>query len=318
MKQLIAITGGTGFIGQAICRQLLTQDCSLRVLVRDRRKLPLDLQAAELVQGDLADRDSLQQLVEGVDAVIHCAGNVRGATQSAFDRVNVDGSRNLLHAVKATGTTTTRLLSISSLAAREPQLSYYAASKRRAEQLLMNEGDGITWTILRPPAVYGPGDRELLPLFRLMARGIAVTAGSPLARFSMIYVEDLVSATLAWLQGSAGKEKIYTLDDGQVNGYDWHDISRIVGEICDRKVRVVQASPWLFDLPAWINSRFASLSGRAPMLTPQKLRELRHHDWVCNSADFQRDVDWHPQFLLADGLKATPGWPGHHPEQATP
>ncbi len=314
MKQLIAITGGTGFIGHAIGRQLLAQGYSLRMLVRNPRKLSPDtLQAASLIQGDLADQDSLNRLVQGADAVIHCAGNVRGATRAQFDDTNVAGTRNLLRAIKSTGAGA-RLLSFSSLAAREPQLSYYAASKLQAEQVLIDEGGGVDWTVLRPPAVYGPGDRELLPLFRLMARGVALTAGSPTARFSMIYVADLSSAAIAWLGSTAATEKIYSLDDGQINGYDWHDISRIAGELCGRKVRVIRPSSWLLDSAAWVNGRLATMTGRSPMLTPEKLRELRHHDWVCNSTDFQRDVVWQPQFRLADGLRATPDWPGHRPE----
>jgi len=317
LKQVIAVTGASGFIGQSICRQLTSQDYSLRALIRSPRQLSLPaLQNAQIIQGNLADQDSLNRLVDGADAVIHCAGAVRGATQAQFDHVNVEGTENLLRAIK-TGRTTPRLLSLSSLAAREPRLSYYSTSKYRAEQVLRNEGDGIAWTILRPPAVYGPGDRELLPLFRLMAHGIAVTAGSPAARFSMLYVEDLSNAVVAWLRSDPVVEKTYSLDDGQLQGYNWHDIGRIVGEVCDRKVRVIRAASWLLDIPAWLNRRISPVIGGSPMLTPEKLRELRHPDWVCDSADFQFDVDWQPQFQLAEGLRATPNWPGYRPVGST-
>jgi len=315
LKQVIAITGGTGFIGHAICRQLLAQGYTLRLLVRDAGKLRADtVPAAQIVHGDLDNQDSLNRLLQGADAVIHCAGRVRGASQAQFDATNVEGTRNLLYAVKAAGHRT-RLLLFSSLAAREPQLSYYAASKRQAEKVLAEQGAGIRWNILRPPAVYGPGDRELLPLFRLMARGVALTAGSPKARFSMLYVEDLGAAAVAWLESNPAAGKTYALDDGQANGYDWLDISRVVGALCGRKVHVVQASPWLLDLAAWINVRRASVTGGSPMLSPQKLRELRHRDWVCNNADFRRDVDWQPQFRLAQGLREMPDWGGYRPAE---
>jgi len=317
LKQVIAITGATGFIGGSICRQLLSQDHSLRVLIRSPgRKSPGSLQGATVIEGDLADEASLIRLVQGADAVIHCAGNVRGVTQAQFDLVNVDGTRNLLRAIKI-AKSAPRFLLFSSLAAREPQLSCYAASKRRGEQVLQEDGDGIDWTVLRPPAVYGPDDRELLPLFRLMARGIALTAGSPAARFSIMYVEDVSSAAVAWLRSESVAGKIYVLDDGQINGYDWHDFAAIVGQLCGRKVRVIEAPSWLLDLPAWFNGRVAALTGRLPMLTTEKLRELRHHDWVCDSTDFQQDVNWHPRFPLADGLRATPHWPGYRPCQPT-
>ena len=310
-KKVIAVTGATGFIGQAICEQLIANNYSMRLLVRNPRKASSRIYSdAEIIRGDLADPDGLQRLVRGADAVIHCAGSVRGATQAQFDRVNVEGTRNLLHAIKACATSQ-RLLFISSLAAREPQLSFYAASKHRAEQALKTEGGGIAWTVLRPPAVYGPGDRELLPVFRLMARGLALTPGLPDARFSMLYVDDLGSAVMAWLDSDCVTEEVFTIEDGRAKGYDWHDVGEIVGQLCKRKVRVVRAPSWLLDVPAWVNGRIGTFFGTAPMLTPEKLRELRHPDWVCDSAAFQRVINWRPTVKLAEGLRATPDWPGH-------
>lgn len=313
LKKVIAVTGATGFIGQAICEQLIAGNYSIRVLVRNPRKASSHtFSDAEIIHGDLACPNGLQRLVSGADAVIHCAGSVRGATQAQFDRVNVEGTRNLLRAIKA-GTTSQRLLFISSLAAREPQLSFYAASKHCAEQALKTEGGGIAWTVLRPPAVYGPGDRELLPVFRLMARGLALTPGLPDARFSMLYVDDLGSAVVAWLDGDCVTGEIFTIEDGRAKGYDWHDVGEIVGQLCKRKVRVVRAPSWLLDVPAWVNGRIGTFFGTTPMLTPEKLRELRHPDWLCDSAAFQRVINWRPKVKLAEGLRATPDWPGHQP-----
>ncbi len=318
LNKVIAITGATGFIGKAICSQLLAHKYPVRALIRSPRKATsLIYSDAEIIRGDLADPDSLHRLVSGADAVIHCAGSVRGATQAQFDRVNVGGTGNLLHAIN-TSATKPRLLSISSLAAREPQLSFYAASKHRAEQLLKSEGDEISWTILRPPAVYGPGDRDLLPLFRLMAHGVALTPGSPTARFSMLYVDDLSSAVIAWLDSDLVAKGTFAIDDGHAKGYDWHDVGKVVGDLCNRKVRVVRAASWLLDAPAWANSRIGTLFGTAPMLTPEKLRELRHHDWVCDSTSIQRSINWRPKVKLAEGLRSTLNWPDHRQRDISP
>lgn len=314
-KQIIAITGATGFIGRSIFRQLTARDCIVRVLLRGPNNASLRASRhAEIIPGDLANQESLRRLVSGADAVLHCAGSVRGATQAQFDRVNVDGTRNLLNAVKA-ARTGARLLFVSSLAAREPQLSFYAGSKHRAEQLLEDEGKDIAWAILRPPAVYGPGDRELLPLFRLMAHGIAFTPGSPTARFSMLYVDDLSSAVIAWLQSGTPVEGVFPVHDGCVGGYDWHELGNIVGKLCDRKIRIVRTASWLLDVPAWANGRIGAAFGTAPILTPEKLRELRHEDWVCDNAEFQHAVDWRPKVQLHEGLRATPNWPGYRADR---
>lgn len=316
MKQTIAVTGATGFIGRSICRRLLAEGHSLKLLIRGPRHARLDsFASAEIVQGDLDNTDSLAQLVSGADAVVHCAGRVRGATQVQFDRVNVDGTRNIIDAIRR-GDSRSRLLLISSLAAREPQLSYYAMSKFRAEQLLVQSDGNIAWTILRPPAVYGPGDREMLPIFRLMARGMAFVPGSPEARFSLLYVDDLSSAVSAWLASKAAAGGTFGIDDGREAGYDWHEFSGVVGSICKRRVRLVRAHPWLLDVPAWVNSRIGAVFGTSPMLTPQKLRELRHPDWVSDNTDFERVTHWQPKMSLADGLLATPNWPGYKNDKA--
>jgi nucleoside-diphosphate-sugar epimerase len=314
---MIAVTGASGFIGQAICARLGAAKYSVRALIRNPSQASLPaLSGVEAIPGGLSDEASLLRLVDGADAVVHCAGRVRGATKACFDPVNVEGTRNLLRAIYATASRP-RLLALSSLAAREPQLSHYATSKRDAERVIEQQGQDIAWTILRPPAVYGPGDRELLPVFKLMARGIALTAGSTHARFSMLFIDDLSAAVEAWLKNNSQVPGIFALDDGCQGGYDWHEVSDVVGRLCERRVRLVQAPAWLLDVPAWINSRFGVLLGTSPMLTPEKLRELRHSDWVCDGREFQRACNWLPEIRLQEGLQSTPGWPGYRGPGAT-
>jgi nucleoside-diphosphate-sugar epimerase len=305
----IAITGATGFIGRRICNCLLDAGHRVRALVRNpNRARDLLPDAVELVEGSLADAARLSELVSGVDAVVHCAGAVRGATREQFDRVNVAGIRTLLQALEAQPEPP-RLLSLSSLAAREPGLSHYAASKRAGEQVLLEEAERVQWMALRPPAVYGPGDTELLPLFRAMARGFAPVPGAADARFSMVFVDDLAAAVQAWLEASAVRNGIYTLEDGKAGGYDWRSVADTVTAICGRRVRLMPVPAWLLNTVARINSQAAQLFGYAPMLTPEKLCELRHPDWVCDSEALQAEIGWQPRYQLEAGLRATPGWP---------
>jgi nucleoside-diphosphate-sugar epimerase len=308
VTQTIAITGATGFIGRRICSRLLEARCRVRALVRSPRRASERLpDTVELIEGSLADPDRLTELVDGADGVVHCAGAVRGATREQFDRVNVDGVRALLRALQAQPQPP-RLLSLSSLAAREPGLSHYAASKRRGEQVLAEEAGKVAWVALRPPAVYGPGDTELLPLFRAMARGLAPVPGSPVARFSMLYVDDLAGAVLAWVNARDLRGGVYSLEDGRKGGYDWPDVAEIVSGICGRRVRLLPVPAWLLNALAATNSLAARVLGYAPMLTPEKLRELRHPDWVCDSEALQAELGWRPCFPLEAGLRATPGW----------
>ena len=280
---------------------LLDQALGLRVDARRR----LDVGAAGDVRiHDVAERVQRHRAAEGEG---RCAGAVRGADQQAFDRVNVDGLRNLLAAL-GTVDTPARLLCLSSLAAREPQLSFYAASKRRGEQLLEQQAGGLEWLALRPPAVYGPGDRELLPLFKLMARGLAPLPGRADARFSMIFVDDIVAAILSWLQHERVASGVYSLHDGRRGGYDWTDVCASVARLCRRRVRSIQIPAGVLDVSARVNSCLARWFGYAPMLTPQKLRELRHSDWVCDNDAIYKALDWQPAVQLEEGLRRTPGW----------
>lgn len=236
----------------------------------------------------------------GCDAVIHAAGVVRGSRQADFDRVNVAGTRALIAAVKSLDPPP-RLLLVSSLAAREADLSWYARSKRQGEQLLEREAD-LDWLIIRPPAVYGPGDREMLPVFQAMARGIATVPGSPEARISLIHVDDLVTAIAACMDNENTRYQTLTACDGKDQGYNWHELAAIVGDSSGRQVRVWPVPGWLLDTIAGLNLRLARLTGRAPMLTPAKLRELRHPDWVVDNEAITALTGWRPRIGLAEGL----------------
>ena len=236
------------------------------------------------------------------DAIVHGAGVVRGSSQATFDRVNVTGTAAVLNAIEAQ-TRRPRLLLLSSLAAREPNLSWYARSKRGGEELIQQSTD-LDWVIVRPPAVYGPGDKEMLPVFQAMARGIATVPGSAEARMSLIHVTDLVEAILACLQHGDTRQQTLSLCDGKQNGYNWHELAAIAGDTWARRVRIWCVPSWLLDTVAGLNLRLARLSGGAPMLTPAKLRELRHSDWVVDNNAITATTGWAPSVSLREGLEA--------------
>jgi nucleoside-diphosphate-sugar epimerase len=302
----VAVTGGTGFIGARVLRGLTAAGWRVRALYRPRRgrRVPTQPQI-EWVAGSLADPAALARLVAGAHAVIHLAGAVRGARRADFDRVNATGTENLVAA--AASADCRRFLLLSSLAAREPTLSDYAASKRAGEAALAAQTGGVRWTILRPPAVYGPGDRELRPLFRGMARGLAALPGAARGRFSLLYVDDLAAAILRWLASDPAGGQTFALDDGHPGGYDWDTVLALAARALrgGRRIARVPIPLPLLRGAAWLNLAAASILGRAPMLTPGKVRELIHPDWVCDGAAFTRATGWRPAFGLAAGLAAT-------------
>jgi nucleoside-diphosphate-sugar epimerase len=299
----VAITGATGFIGRVLCTRLRADGYPVSALVRNPA-LAADLAArgVTLIPGDLDDGDALRTLLDDCDVVIHLAGAVRGNSQQSFDHTNVRGTQNLLEALTS-HKEIPGLLLISSLAAREPGLSWYARSKYQAEQCLHDAPPDLDWAIIRPPAVYGPGDKEMLPVFLWMARGIAPVPGDPAARVSLIHVEDLASAIVACLELPRLQHRTFTLDDGTPGGYDWDEMAAIAGDVWQRKVRLVRLPGPLLDVLARANLALSRALTYSPMLTPAKLRELRHPNWVVDNEGITAATGWQPRVRLSQGLE---------------
>jgi nucleoside-diphosphate-sugar epimerase len=196
---------------------------------------------------------------------------------------------------------------ISSLAAREPNLSAYAASKRMGEIALSQLAGAFAWTALRPPAVYGPGDRALLPLFRLMQHGIAPLLGRTDARFSLLYVEDLAEAVIKWLVSESRERQVFELDDGHPRGYSWCEVAETFERLRGKPAFRFHVSELPMNVAAKFNQIAASVIGYAPIFTPGKVREIRHPDWVCDSSMFCQAAKWTPTVCLEEGLRATLG-----------
>ena len=307
MPRTLALTGATGFIGTALRRQLVSAGWEVRALHRRRVPQPQsgsDDTRIRWVCGSLSDPDSLRRLLKGASAVVHCAGAVRGASAEQFNQVNVAGVARLVQAARELHPTP-RFLLISSLAAREPALSFYAASKRGGEDTLRTLAGPMATTIFRPPAVYGPGDREMAPLLRCMQHGVAPVLGSSAARFSMLYVEDLTEAirqTLARPDWAPGPFEIH---DGHPGGYSWEEVMTTVSRILRRPVRALRIPVALLRAAAAGNLLLAQLCGTLPMLTPGKVRELTHPDWVCHDAPLREATGWTPRIRLEAGMRLT-------------
>ena len=299
----VAITGATGFIGSVLLRHLIAQGFNVRALYRPASTPRPDLTGSIQWQaGDLDDIESLRALVAGVDAIVHCAGAVRGTSLEQFEKTNTAGVTQLLEA--AVEQKVPRFLLMSSLAAREPSLSAYASSKRSGEEALGEYQDRISCDILRPPAVYGPGDREMLPLLQLIKRGIVPIIGGKDSRFSLIYVDDLVAAVSSLLRSEpAPKSRCFELHDGHPDGYTWPQVATIAAQLNSKKPRSLTIPRLLLQIIAMTNTGLARLIGYRPMLTPGKVREIFHPDWVCDNAAISEATDWRPRVLFSEGMK---------------
>jgi nucleoside-diphosphate-sugar epimerase len=307
MKAPVAVTGGSGFIGREVIARLIQRGWPVRALVRHPRS-DLDRAGVVAIRGSLENAPALQQLVAGAAAVVHCAGAVRAPTAAAFRLVNAIGSARLI-AAAAAAAARPRFLLLSSLAAREPALSAYAESKRLGEdKVRRGAGQGIEFCILRPPPVYGPGDRATLPVFRQLRKGLLFVPAVAEARFSLIYIDDLAEMIVRLLEAPGWDGATFELDDGREGGYRWQDLAEIAGRQLGRRVRTIAVPlPILWPAAALGQAAGAAL-GWSPRLSLGKLRELSHVDWVCRAAAPQSLAGWSARTTFESGFARTLAW----------
>lgn len=297
MAGTVAVTGATGFVGRALIERLARGDLKLRALSRGR-----DVAGADAIMGDLDDPASLAALVEGADQVVHLAGIVKSPRPADFARVNAEGTARLARAM-APGTG--RLLLVSSLAARHPEVSAYAASKAAAEAAAIDMLGTDRVTILRPPAVYGPGDRATLLIFRQLAAGLLVAPGPRGARFSLIHVTDLAELIARQLEGTITLSAVMEPDDGRPGGYGWGDLAAVVWRATGRRVRLVRMPVRLLDLPARAADALARRFALDLPLSRDKLGELGHGQWVAGGPPLPEAM---PRITFEEGFPATLDW----------
>ncbi len=298
MSLTVALTGASGFIGARLLPALLAEGHRVRCLVRR----PLDLPGAETVTGDLANASALARLVEGADVVLHLAGAIKARDRAGFFRANVEGTRALAAASTAVG----RFVLLSSLAAREPQLSDYAASKRAGEEALAAAFPGA-WVVLRPAAVYGPGDRETLDFFKALSRGLAPRLGPASARLGLIHVDDVVSALLRALR-PGGEWAAWELDDGVAAGHSWAEMIAAGEAAVGRSARLLPVPRAVLTAAAITAQGMGLLTGRPQILSLGKVREIHHPDWSRSWSWWGTVEGWAPRVDLRTGFGSTVAW----------
>ena len=304
----IALTGISGFIGGHLADRLLASGHQVRALSRrpvTERPAP-ERPGLTVVRGSLEDAAALRSLVDGCEAVVHAAGLTLARSAAEFEQVNA-AATEALAAICAAQDRPPLFLLLSSLAARAPTLSHYAASKARAEAAVAAQ-PGLEWVALRPPAVYGPRDTATLTLFRMMSRGWLLVPPDRSARVSLIHVADLCGAVEALLTTRAGCGSVLEVRDDCAAGYDWRRIAAVAAECLQRPVRCVpvpEAALWLAGSLAALAAR---VTGRPGRLSPGKVRELCHIDWVCRDNPVADLTPWRPEMGIEPGFRQTLDW----------
>lgn len=308
MTGLAALTGGTGFLGRHVAAALAARGWRLRMLVRRAPDLPeLAAETIELIPGTLSEPAALGRFCAGADLVIHMAGLVKAPTAEAFMAGNAEGTAALARAWRSHAPEA-RFVLVSSMAARAPHLSGYAASKRAGEERLRAEAAGGDFRILRPAAIYGPHDEESLKVLKLAAGRRQVMLNAGLARVSMIAARDAAEAVAA-LAAHQGGGALHELTDMRREGYSWAELTETAALALGREPRPLRLPALALRALGAAGGAWAALTGRAVMLTPGKAREILAPDWGADPAlpAIPPGV-WEPRIGLAQGLAEMAAW----------
>ncbi len=293
----IAITGGTGFVGRAVLDQAAMRGRTARALARREQDAR---EGVSWINGDLSSHDALDRLTQGAEAVIHIAGVVNAPDAAGFFEGNARGTQNVVAAARRGGVR--RFVHVSSLAARKPELSLYGQSKRQAEQFV--EDSDLDWTIVRPPAVYGPRDTEILELFKAARWGFLPMP--PAGRTSIIHVDDLARLLLDLVGSPADSQpRVLEPDDGKDGGWSHRQLAHAIAAAMGKSV-------WAPHVPRSVLMGAARLDrlirGDRAKLTLDRASYMAHPDWTSSPDRTVPARFWSPQVDTKDGLAETARW----------
>jgi nucleoside-diphosphate-sugar epimerase len=315
------VTGATGFIGSHLVDLLLKQKYAVRVLLRKTsdtvwlQGLPIDY-----VYGDLFDRDALRQAVAGVDYVFHSAGVTKAKTAEEYFRGNTEGVRNMLDAVSQHNPGLKRFVQISSQTASGPSpgitpvtevtpphpITTYGQSKLKAEQACAESRGTIPITIIRPPAVYGPRDKDIYEFFKTMSKGLQPMVGMKEKFVSLIHVGDLVRGFVMAAESEKALGQTYFISSSQV--YGWKEVGEVTRKVIGKgalRIKIPEAGVFVI---AAVSEFFGLFSKNPVLINFEKARDMVQNFWTCDSSKAQRDFGYVQEVRLEDGIRNTIEW----------
>jgi len=322
----ILITGATGFIGKFLVDYALAENLNVFAAVRkSSNRSSLAGKHIEFVEFDLSSEENLRselhlfiEKYRSIDYVIHNAGITKATNNADYDLVNCTYTINLIKALESTEQPIKKFTLISSLAASSPgfgdqmikidqegnPVSAYGWSKKKAEQYI-EENCSLPYVILRPPPVFGPGDKDMFPVFDLVNKNLELYVGGNLQLLSFIYVKDLARGIIAATTSDIKNKKYFLSDNGQ---YDNEKFNLLIKKHLNKKTLKIKLPLFVVYVVAFFSEIYTRITGNLSQLNIEKIKELKCSNWMCDSRDFYKDLAIEPKYTLYEGIQETIDW----------
>ncbi|MCG3120369.1 MAG: 3 beta-hydroxysteroid dehydrogenase/Delta 5--_4-isomerase [bacterium] len=322
------ITGATGFIGSILVDSLLARDQqkqnranSIYCLVRRTSSLAwLEKLPVEFVHGDLFSDAALLPVLPEVSQVIHLAGVTKARTEAEYFRANGEATHHLLQLCARHASKLQRFVYVSSQAAAGPSadghliteeetprpISIYGRSKLAGEAACQKFCRELPITIIRPPAVYGPREKDIYQYFKQVKMGVRLRLGRRERQASMIHAQDLVNGILLASEHPAAVGETYFITNPQP--YDWHELGQALAAAMQKKTVSLTVPEFVAPVLAAFSELGAKITGKPALLNFDKIRELRQYYWVCSGEKAKQQLGFVPAISIQDGLRMTWQW----------
>ncbi|MFN0158587.1 MAG: NAD-dependent epimerase/dehydratase family protein [Bacteroidota bacterium] len=315
------VTGATGFIGSHLVELLLHKGYTVRCLIRKSSDTKwLERKQVEYVYGDLFSEEALAEAVRGVDYVFHSAGVTKAKTKEEYYAGNATGTKNILAATAAHNRTLKRFVHISSQAAVGPSttqtpinedepshpLTTYGKSKWQAEEECLKMMKALPITICRPPAVYGPRDKDVFEFFNTMSKGLQPMVGFNEKLVSLVHVSDLVRGFVMAAESSKAVGQTYFIASNGV--YGWKEIGEVTRKVMNKSALRIRLPEFAVYIIATFAEFFSLFSSKPALINFEKARDMVQDYWTCDSSKAKRDFGYEQQISLEDGIRGTVGW----------
>ncbi len=320
-KIISLVTGASGFVGSHLVDRLIDLSHNVRIIARKESRLKwIDSSKVEVFHCDYEDVKSLKLAVSNVDYIFHVAGVIKAKKKEQYYKGNVEVTKNLLKAVYDANENLKRFVFISSQAAAGPSpfnhpktedmecnpVTSYGRSKLEAEKVVRSYEGRIPFTIVRPSAVYGPRDPEILLFFQTLKKGIQPMVGFDEKYVSLVHVSDLIDGILLSAFSENSLNQTYFISSEK--GYGWEEIGNISSKILGKKVLKIRIPHFIIFLVAVVSQIFSYFKKDATILNVEKAREMIQKSWVCSVEKAKNELGYYQKIELEDGIKQTIEW----------